>query len=227
MTETRGGAELVGEPGLRVAVHENGVHAFEELLHQLAVAEVGLVRQHVVGDHHRARAGAARAALGRAATDAGGAQQREVGGHDGGDDVDDDDDVEAAQPPPGAHPGVGTGPAQRADGARERLDVGRAPGHGLLTRVELRGVEVRPRHQRDVVAGLGQLVGQARRVGGDPALVGVGGADDRDLEGCAGVTAPGPRAARGHEPATGIPVVLTRRSATARRGRTAAPASRS
>ena len=121
--------------------------------------------------------------------DTGGAQEREVGGHDGGDDVDDDDDVDVAQPAAGAHPGVGARPGQHAQGAREGVDVGPAAGHRLLARVERRRVEVAPRHEGDLVPGIGELVRERRRVGGDPALVGVGGPDERDLE-------------RGAEPAT-------------------------
>ena len=176
------GVQLMGQPGLLVAVHEDRVDPLEELLHQLTVAEVGLVGQHVVGDDHGARAGLP-GACGRTATSAaraGGTQQGEVGRDDRRDDVDDDDQVEPAQPTTGPDPGVGTGPAERADGARERLDIRGATGDGLLAGVEPGGVEVRPGDQRDVVPGLGQLVRQRRGVGRDPALVGVRGTHDRD-----------------------------------------------
>ena len=43
------------------------------------------------------------------------------------------------------------------------------------------------------MTGVGELVREGRRVGGDAALVGVGGADDGDLEGGDGVTGGSPR----------------------------------
>ena len=95
-----------------------------------------------------------------------------MGGHHGGDDVDDDDDVDVTQPAAGAHPRVGAGPREDAQGPREGLDVGAAAGNGLLPRVERRRVEVAPRHERHLVPGLGELVREGRRVGGDAALVG-------------------------------------------------------
>ena len=65
------------------------------------------------------------------AADAGGPQQGEVGGHDGGDDVHHDDDVDVTQPAAGAHPGVGAGPGEHAQGARERGR--RRPSHRAPT----------------------------------------------------------------------------------------------
>ena len=107
-----------------------------------------------------------------------GAQQRQVRRDDGRDDVHDDDGVEVAQPAPGAHPGVGPGPGQRPHGAREgRRRPARRPAPPARPGRAGR-VEVAPRHERDVVAGLGQLVRQGGRVRGDAALVGVGGPDD-------------------------------------------------
>ncbi len=171
-------AELGREPGLLVGVHDDGVDAAQERLHQLPVAGVPLVRQHVVRDEHAARA----VTGGGGAPDAGRTQQREVRGHDGRDDVHDDDDVDVAQPAPGAHPGVGARPRQHPQAAGKGLDVGRPAGHRLLAGVQRRGVEMAPRHERDVVPGIGQLVRQRRGVRGDAALVGVGGPDQRDLE---------------------------------------------
>ena len=49
------GAELGGEAGLLVGVDDDGVDAAQERLHQLSVAGVALVRQHVVRDEHGAR----------------------------------------------------------------------------------------------------------------------------------------------------------------------------
>ena len=151
----------------------------EERLHEPPVAGVALVREDVVGDDDRARPATGRSTCGRRPRRA---EQGEVGGHDGGDDVDDDDDVDVTQPAAGAHPGVGAGPREHAQGPRERLDVGAAAGDGLLPRVERRRVEVAPRHERDLVPGLGELVREGRRVGGDAALVGVRRTDERDLE---------------------------------------------
>ena len=194
--------------------HDDRVDPLEEAAHQLPVAGPGLVRQDVVADDDRARPAAGGA---RRPADAGGAQQGEVGGHHRGDDVDDDDDVDVAQPPAGAHPGVGTGPREHAQRPRERLDVGRAAGDRLLPGVEHRRVEVAPRHERDVVPGLGQLVRQRRRVRGDPALEGVRRPDDGDRQlGRRFRRAPG---SRGHG--------VRHRRGTARRGRRAARARRS
>ena len=125
----------MGQPGLGGGVHQHHVDPFEEGPHQLAVAEVRLVRQDVVRDDDGARAGSATAPPAGAR----GTQQREVGRDDRGDDVDDDDRVEPAQPAAGAHPGVGTRPAQRPDGAREGLDVRGTARDGLLAGVERLG----------------------------------------------------------------------------------------
>ena len=164
------GTEVGGQGGLLGAVHQDRVDASHQRVHQLPVAGTALVRQHVVGDHDRPRTGA------------GGAQQRQVRRDDRRDDVHDDHRVEAAQPASGAHPRVGPGPGQRPDGAREGRHVRRAAGHRLLARVQPGRVEVAPRHQRHVVAGLGQVVRQGGRVRRDAALVGVGGADHRHLQ---------------------------------------------
>ncbi len=204
------GAELGGEAGLLVGVDEHGVGPTEQCAHERSVPGPGLVGQHVVGDDDHPRA-ATTARPGRP-------QQREVGGHHGRHDVDDDDDVELAQPPAGPQPGVGARPRQDAQGAREGLDVGSAARHRLLTRVEERRVEVAPGDERDVVAGLGQLVRQRRRVRRHPALERVRRADERDPQGRV-------RPAGGRLPRIGHGV--RHRPWTARRGRRAAPARRS
>ena len=194
-------AERDGERGLVRGVDDDGIHPTQEGLHELAVTGVALVREDVVGDED----GPGTAAGRRGAAHAGRSQQREVGRGDRRDDVDDDDDVDVAQPAAGAHPGVRPGPREHPQGAGERLDVGGSPRDGLLTGVERRGVEVAPRDERDVVAGIRQLVGERGGVGGDASLERVGRADERDLE-------------RG---------AVRHRLSTSRRGRRAAPGWRS
>ena len=99
-----------------VGVHDDGVDAAQQRLHQLPVAGVALVRQHVVRDEHDARAATGRACGRRRRR----AAARGAPGTTARDDVHDDHDVDVAQPAPGAHPGVGPGPGQRPHGARER-----------------------------------------------------------------------------------------------------------
>ena len=134
-----------------------------------------LVRQHVVGDARsgrgagRAPAPAARSSARCAGTTAGMTCTTTIAS-------------KPAQPPPGPHPGVGAGPGQRPHGAREgsarRARRRARPAHrGTAGRVQ-----VAHDTSVDVVPGLGQLVREGRRVGRDAALVGVGGADDGDLQ---------------------------------------------
>ncbi len=173
-----GRAEGRCEAGLLVGVDHDGIHPLHERLDELARPGVALVRQHVVGDEDRARPVPGC----RAAAGASGAQQGQVGGDHGGDDVHDDDDVDVTQAATGAQPGVRARPGEHAQGARERLDVGGSAGHGLLAGIERARVEVAPRHEGDLVAGLAQLVREGRRVGRHPTLEGVRGADERDGE---------------------------------------------
>ena len=114
-----------------------------------------------------------------------GAQQREVGRHRRWDGVHDDDRVESAQAPTDPHPAVGAGPAERPDRAREGWHLGHVDSparHGDVVTVQPGGVEVGPGDEDDVVTGVLQVVGEHRRVGGDPAGVRVRGADDGDAQ---------------------------------------------
>ena len=130
------GPELVRHARLVGAVHEHRVDAREEHRHEAGVAGVRLVREDVVAHDDRLRP-----RTGTTGHRTGGAQQRQVGRHDRRHDVHDEDGVDVAQPPPGAHPRVGSGPAERPDRPRE----GRHLGHRRRARTRRRGAASRGR----------------------------------------------------------------------------------
>jgi hypothetical protein len=84
----------------------------------------------------------------------------------------------AAQPTAGPPPAVRPVPRQQPLHARVELRL--RLGDGQLAGVEQLRVLRPPGHQDGVVAGCGQPVGQGGGVLSDPALVRMGGANDRD-----------------------------------------------
>jgi hypothetical protein len=157
---------LAGLPG---GVHQHRVRARQQGPHQRDVTGPALVRQHVVADHHGARAPGPAAQAG---------QDGQVGGHLERRQQREDHQVGRPEPAPGGEPAVRAVPGQPVVGAPVRLAFRGV--EGLPPGIEPRGVLGPPGLDDDVVARGGQPV---RQLGGVPRaapLVRVRRADQRD-----------------------------------------------
>jgi hypothetical protein len=165
----RGGTEHLRQRRLLGGVDDHRVHPPQQRPHQRLIGAAAFVRQHVVAQRDH-----------RAAARPGRPRQGQVGRR-----LHRRDDGQyhhvaalAAQPAAGPPPAVRPVPGQRPLHAWVELRL--RLGDGQLAGVEQLRVLRPPGHQHGVVAGCGQPVGQGGGVLSDPALVRMGGANDRD-----------------------------------------------